>query len=129
MLGMLPPGGSKNLYITDHRPEAVCRVSVVSFIFTRISNDSPELLGLAENTEGVIKCCQREALEESNHDQLRHHLLDGTVSNFNGNVNIFQCHPQVTSIKLVQRLYSLILYSMSTMQRGAIIPWTGFTLI
>lgn len=39
---------------TDRRP---CALSVVSFIFTHISNDSPELSGLAENTEGVIKCC------------------------------------------------------------------------
>lgn len=109
---------------TDRRPCAV-----VSFIFTHISNDSPEISGLAENIEDVIKCCQREALEDSNHDQLRHHLPADTVSNFNGNVNIFQCHPQVTSIKLVERLYSLNLYSMSTVQQGAIIPWTVFTLM
>lgn len=111
---------------TDRRP---CVLSVVSFIFTHISNDSPELWGLAENIEGVIKCCQREALKDSNHDQSRHHLPAGTISNFNGNVNIFQCHPRVTLIKLVQSLYFLNLYSMSTVQQGAVIPWTGFTLM
>lgn len=41
---------------TDRKP---CALSFVSFIFTHISNDSPELSGLAENIEGVIKCCQR----------------------------------------------------------------------